>query len=150
VKGFLLTETGLVSAEWIDKNGHMNVNSYISLFEQGTSKLLQYSGLLLSVSDSDITVVAGRIFIEHRKELLEGEAWELWSGFSAVQPSFMTITHRLRGGSSLRAVCDIRGAFFSKSTRTTVNLFHEQVRIAQTLIVPGLVDRFAQNKGVVF
>jgi acyl-CoA thioesterase FadM len=148
MKGFILTMSGIVPTEWIDKNGHMNVASYMALFDHGTDVLLQESGLVVSGADSDITVVAGRIFIEHRKELLECESWELWSGFSTVQPSFMTVTHRLRSGSSLRAVCDIRGAVFSKSTRTAVILDRERLCNARTLIVPGLADRFWQKNGV--
>lgn len=147
MKGFILTVSGIVPTGWIDRNGHMNVTSYMALFDQGTDILLQKSGLLASEADSDITVVAGRIFIEHRKELLEGEGWELWSGFAAVHPSFMTLTHRLRGGASLRAVCDIRGAVFSKSTRTAVNLDQERLWQARTLLVPGLADRFGQKNG---
>ena len=109
MKDFILTASGVVSPEWIDRNGHMNVTSYMALFDQGTEILFLKSGLAVSETDSDITMVAGRIFIEHRKELLEGEEWELWSGFAAIHPSFMTLTHRIRSGSSLRAVCDIRG-----------------------------------------
>lgn len=147
MKGFILTVSGIVPTEWIDKNGHMNVTSYMSLFDKGTDSLLQKSGFAVSEIDSDITVVAGRIFIEHRKELLEGEKWELWSGFVAIYPSFMTLTHRLRSGASLRAICDIRGAAFSKRTRTAVKLDQEFLWKARTLLVPGLVDRFEQKNG---
>lgn len=147
MRGFVLTVTGVVPTGWIDRNGHMNVTSYMALFDQGTEVFLQRSGLLAPDADSDRTVVAGRIFIEHRKELMEGEGWELWSGFSALAPSFVTVTHRLRGGASLRAVCDIRGAFFSKSTRTAVNLQQEHLGKAGALLVPGLVDRFGQRNG---
>lgn len=145
MKGFILTVSGVVPIEWIDKNGHMNVTSYMALFDHGTDVLLQESGLVASDADSDITVVAGRIFIEHRKELSEGESWELWSGFATVHPSFMTLTHRLRGSASLRAICDIRGAVFSKSTRTAVNLDRVRLWQARTLLVPGLADRFGQK-----
>lgn len=147
MKGFVLSLTGTVPSGWIDKNGHMNVTSYMALFDQGTDLLLQKSGFAVSEIDSDITVVAGRIFIEHRKELLEGEKWELWSGFAAIHPSYMTLTHRLRSGTSLRAVCDIRGATFSKRMRTAVMLDQESLWEAQTLLVPGLADRFEQKNG---
>ena len=147
MKGFILTMSGIVPTEWIDKNGHMNVTSYMALFDHGTDVLLQESGLVVSGADSDITVVAGRISIEHRKELLEGEEWELWSGFAAIHPSFMTVTHRLRSGTALRAICDIRGAAFSKCMRTTVILDQESLCKARKLLVPGLADRFAQNNG---
>ena len=71
MKGFILTAQGIVSPEWIDRNGHMNITSYMALFDQGTDILFQKFGLAVSETDSDITMVAGRIYIEHRKELLE-------------------------------------------------------------------------------
>ena len=145
MKGFILTASGVVSPKWIDRNGHMNVTSYMALFDQGTEILFQKSGLAISETDSDITMVAGRIFIEHRKELLEGEEWELWSGFAAIHPSFMTLTHRLRSGYSLRAVCDIRGVVFSKLRRTSITFDQDSLGKAQALLVPGLADRFEKK-----
>ena len=71
MKGFILTAQGIVSPEWIDRNGHMNMTSYMALFDQGTDILFQKFGLAVSETDSDITMVAGRIYSEHRKELLE-------------------------------------------------------------------------------
>lgn len=146
MKGFILTVSGSVPAEWIDKNGHMNVTSYMAIFDQGTDILLQKSGLAVSGNDSDITMVAGRIFIEHRKELLEGEEWELWSGFVAIHPSFMTLTHRLRSGASLRAACDIRGTLFSTKTRVSVVLDQGILKNVASLVIPGIADRFERNK----
>ena len=142
MKDFILTASGVVSPEWIDRNGHMNVTSYMALFDQGTEILFLKSGLAVSETDSDITMVAGRIFIEHRKELLEGEEWELWSGFAAIHPSFMTLTHRIRSGSSLRAVCDIRGVMFSKLRRASITFDQDSLGKARALLVPGLADRF--------
>ena len=107
--------------------------------------MLEKSGLIGAEIDSDITVVAGRIFIEHRRELLKGEEWVLWSGFITVESSFMTITHRLHSGTSLRATCDIRGTAFSKHSRTTAKLENESLCKAKTFLVPGLIDRFEQK-----
>ena len=142
MKGFISTASGEVSPEWIDRNGHMNVTSYMALFDQGTEILLLKSGLAASETDSDITMVAGRIFIEHRKELLEGEEWELWSGFAAIHPSFMTLSHRLCSNSSMRAVCDIRGVVFSKLRRISITVDQDCLVKARALLVPGLADRF--------
>ena len=145
MKGFILTAQGIRSPEWINRNGHMNMTSYMTLFDQGTDILFQKFGLAVSETDSDITMVAGRIYIEHRKELLEGEEWELWSGFAAIHPSFMTLTHRLRSGSSLRAVCDIRGVVLSKRTRTSTTFDQDSLEKVRTLLVPGLADRFEEK-----
>lgn len=146
MRGFVLTVSGVVPTGWIDRNGHMNVTSYMALFDQGTEVLLQKSGLLAPEADSDRTVVAGRIFIEHRKELMEGEGWELWSGFSALHPSFVTVTHRLRGGTSLRAVCDIRSTAFSMKMRKSIVLDQSILACAASFVVSGIVDRFNHYK----
>ncbi|EQA69459.1 acyl-CoA thioesterase [Leptospira noguchii] len=145
MKGFLLTMSGVVLTKWIDQNGHMNVSSYMNLFDQSTNILLQQSGLVSLEIDSEITLVAGRIFIEHRKELLEGESWEVWSGFVTVCSSFITITHRIRSGTSIRAVCDIRGTAFSKFTRKSAFWDIDSMMKAKRFLVPGLADRFEKN-----
>lgn len=141
MKGWIQTMSGVVIPNWIDDNGHMNVASYMAIFDQGMNELLQQSGLISSENRRDLTVVAGRIYIEHRKELLEGEQWTLWSGFSVVQPTFVSVTHRLRSGGGICAVCDIRGAAFSKNTRTAISFATESLAFAQSLLVPGLVSR---------
>jgi len=114
MKGIIPTASGIVSSEWIDSNGHMNVTAYMTLFDQGTEMLLHKFEFVVTEANSDFAVVMGKIFIEHRKELLEGEELELWSGFVAIRPSFITLTHRLRSDFSLRAVCDMQGTALIK------------------------------------
>lgn len=145
MKGFILTMTGNVQTEWIDNNGHMNITSYMAIFDKGSEILLQKSELVSSEINSDITVVAGRIYIEHKKELLKGDEWKLWSSFIAIDPSFITLTHRLHSGGSLRAVCDIRATAFSKHLRASILLDQESLRKAKTMLVHGLKDRFVQK-----
>jgi len=145
MKGFFLTMSGIVLTKWIDQNGHMNVTSYMDIFDQGTNILLNEVNLVPLETSSNITMVAGRIYIEHRKELLEGESWELWSGFATVSTSFVTVTHRLRGSGSVRAICDIRGSAFSKLTRTSISWDIDSIEKAKALLVPSLLDRFERK-----
>jgi acyl-CoA thioesterase FadM len=140
VKGFLLSGSGTVESDWIDKNGHMNVTAYMTLFDRGTDALLEKCGI--GSVGADLTMVASRIMIDHRKELMEGEQWELWSGVAAVCPTYLTVTHRLRSTTSLRAVCDIRGTPFSMRTRAAVVMDERTLEEISGLIVPGLLDRF--------
>lgn len=95
----------------------------------------------------ELTMVAARILIDHRKELMEGEQWELWSGVVSAHPTYLTVTHRLRGGTSLRAVCDIRGTPFSMRTRAATVLDDVTLKDMGKWIVPGLVDRFDARMG---
>lgn len=141
MKGFIRTASGVVLPTWIDDNGHMNVAAYMALFDRGTDVLLARCGL--RIAQSDLTMVAGRILIEHRKELMQGEPWELWSGVAGAHASHVTVTHRLRGGTSLRAVCDIRGKPFSKQKRAAVTLNDVVLKEVRKLLVAGLVDRFS-------
>ena len=140
MKSFLLVDSGIVPMEWIDKNGHMNVVSYMALFDIATDVLLEKCGI--GLEGADLTMVAARINIDYRKELMEGESWELWSGIISAQPSYLTITHRLRSAGSQRAVCDIRGIPFSKRARVATILNDVLLDKVRERIVVGLTDRF--------
>lgn len=143
MKGFVLTLSGTVKSEWIDSNFHMNVSAYMEVFDLGTKILIHKSGLLPYESDSDTTLVAGRVYIEHKMELLEGDPWGLWSGFACIRPTLVTVAHRLRSGPSLCASCDILGVVFSKKKRASVLLTKRSIDLACAYIVPGLTDRFS-------
>jgi len=141
MKGYIQTGAGVVPEQWIDKNGHMNIAAYMALFDQGSDILLQTCGCVPSLG-SDTTFVAGRILIDHRKELFLGDKWEQWSGIVAVQHGYLTITHRLRSASSIRATCDIRAKPFSVQNRVAVSLDPEIVRRLSSFRIPGQLDRF--------
>lgn len=140
MKGFLLCDTGCVASEWIDHNGHMNVTAYMTLFDKGTNVLLERCGI--GVPNSDLTIVAARIMIDHRREFKQGECWELWCGVVSVFPTYLTLTHRLRSAKSVHAVCDIRGTPFSMKSRSSTFLGEENLIKLSQLITPGLIDRF--------
>jgi len=144
VKGFYLTAEGEVEEKWIDINGHMNIAHYVALFDKGTFAMLKKIGIdSASLKENLPTVVASRIYVAHRKELLLGDRWELWSGFASISKETLTISHRLISNSSSRAVCDIKGEVISPVTRGKSNLSDETVELAQSYLVKGLRDRFA-------
>lgn len=140
MKGFVLCDKGCVATEWIDSNGHMNVTAYMALFDKGTNVLLNRCGI--GNCNGDLTMVATRLMIDHRRELIQGDNWELWSGVISAYPTYLTITHRLRSPKSLHAACDIRGVPFSKRSRGAVRFDNDDLMKLQQLIVLGLVDRF--------
>jgi len=140
VKGFILCDTGIVSEEWIDDNGHMNVTAYMRLFDRGTNLLLDR--FVTSIYSADLTIVASRIMLEHRRELLQGDSWELWSGVISVTSTYVTLTHRLRSTKSIHAVCHIRGVLFSIETRQSLQFEAKHVNKLSKFIIHGLVDRF--------
>ena len=142
--GFVLTAEGVVSADWIDTNGHMNIMWYTSLFDQGCKDLMARIGITTgSLHDDDITVVAARIATTHRRELMTGDSWRLWSGLLNANASKLTFTHRLVSGGMIRAVCHIQSHAFDVSTRMRSQLPNPVVAKASSLVVPGLVDPFS-------
>ena len=142
--GFVLTAEGEVLEEWIDANGHMNIMWYTSLFDRGCEVLLARLGITNdSVRAGGLTVVAARIMTTHRRELLCGESWRLWSGLLAATPSTLTFTHRLMVGGVIRAVCHIQSHAFDPASRGRSVLPDAMVAHAGALIVPGMVDPFA-------
>ena len=141
--GFVLTAEGTVPPAWIDANGHMNIMWYTSLFDQGCEVLLARLGITLaSVRAGGITAVAARISTTHRRELMLGEAWQLWSGLLGANASALTFTHRLVSGGMIRAVCHIQSHAFDPETRGRSVLPEALVEQARTLVVPGLADPF--------
>lgn len=146
MKGYLSTGSGTVPREWIDNNGHVNIARYMTLFDQGSAAILEQLRQRVPLAPSDMAVVASRIYVEHKNELFEGESWNLWTGLITLDRSFLTITHRLMGGQSLRAKCDIRSVFFSKRTRTSINLDESALATAGRFVVAGLSDRFLTGR----
>lgn len=142
--GFVLSAEGAVPEAWIDANGHMNIMWYTSVFDRGCEVLLSRLGITeASVRLGGITLVAARIATTHRRELLCGESWQLWSGLVMATPSALTFTHRLVSGGTIRAVCHIQSHAFDPVSRGRATLPQTVVTHAETLIVPGLADPFA-------
>lgn len=140
MKGFHLTLQGRVRPEWIDRNSHMNMARYLDLFDDACDKLLEESSLLYPVHG--LTFVAGRVQMAHRRELLEGEDWEIWSGYAAVEAESITFVHRLTSGGRVRATCDIYSTPFSMRDRTSALLGPEAIEKARNFAVPGIQSPF--------
>lgn len=136
---FVKTSSGVVSEDWIDSNGHMNVTAYMRLFDHGTAILAREAGI---TEARDLTLVAARMIIHYRKELLVDEAWSLWSGVSSVQPGSLTIVHKLRSTLSVHATCHIKSNGFSKNSRSAILFDTGVLNGLSKFLVPGLADRF--------
>lgn len=143
MKGFSLTSQGKVQESWIDRNGHMNIMWYMALFDKGTDVMLEKIGITSTSMGSDATTtIASRIYVAHRKELLVGEAWELWSGLTSLDAASLTFTHRLVSLATMRATCDIKTNAFSIRTRKQASLPVAILERAKKYLVPGLADYF--------
>lgn len=139
---FVKTSSGVVSEDWIDSNGHMNVTAYMRLFDHGTAILARESGI---TEARDLTLVAARMIIDYHKELLVDEAWSLWSGVSSVQPGSLTIVHKLRSTRTIHATCHIKSNGFSKNSRSATLFDSDVLSGLGKFLVPGLADRFFTN-----
>lgn len=121
----------------------MNIAYYMALFDRGTELLTE--PLLDRVSadhGKSMTVVAGRVFIEYKKELFEGDVWQLFGGFSRIDSGGMTMTMRLICRNALRARCDIQGSYTSLKTRRRLALDDGVLVGLEGFLIDGLVDRF--------
>lgn len=142
-RGFNYLQSGLVKPEWIDENGHMNVVHYMRIFDEGTHIMLKLIGLSdKSVKKKRYTIVASRINIIHRKELLCGEQWQLASGLLTVTTRYLTLVHRLTSKNTVRAYCYIRGAVFCMDQRGSRTLDDHALDKAKQFVVAGLRDPF--------
>ncbi|MCC6278787.1 MAG: thioesterase family protein [Oligoflexia bacterium] len=145
MRNFLKTAEGTVPKSWIDINGHMNVVHYMALFDQGSDALCKNLGITSqSIAQGHPTLVANRIYISHKRELLEGDTFEVWSGFINVTPEYATLTHRLVSQGSVRASCDIRASAFCPVTRKPASLNLEILSKAASFKISGMADRFAE------
>ena len=135
--------SGLVKPEWIDRNGHMNVVCYMRIFDKGTNQMLKLIGLSdKSVNKDRYTIVASRINIIHRKELLCDEPWQLDGGLLTVNSRYLTLVHRLSSKNTVRAYCYIRGVVFCTSHRVSRVLDNYVLDKAKQFVVAGLKDPF--------
>ena len=95
--------------------------------------------------ENGITLVGGRIYIAHRKELLENDEFEIWSGLSSITDRGFTISHRAVKSGHIHATCDIKASAFSRNSRKSIRLEPGVLKIAEAYIIPGMKDRFANE-----
>ena len=64
------------------------------------------------------SMVAGRFYIEHRKELFKGDHLEVWTGIVPFNESAIIMVHRLKSSNKgLIATCEVLTCFFNLRTR---------------------------------
>lgn len=124
MKGFQLLKAGLVDTAWIDRNDHVNIKAYFALFEEGSWRLWDQVRQSVGVDD-DLTMVAGRFYIEHRRELSKDRGWELWSACLPRSSTSAVLVHRIRatdGAREIVATCEVLVSGFSMKTRAVCEL----------------------------
>ena len=146
MKGYFQTLRDRVHSNWIDYNGHMNIMWYMNVFDRCSDILTQKLGLSgEDAPENGITLVAGRIYIAHRKELLENDEFEIWSGLTSISDRGFTISHRAVKNGRIHATCDINANAFSRNSRKSIRLAPEVLKTAEAYIIPGMKDRFANE-----
>lgn len=121
MRGFQLLKSGQVDPAWIDRNEHMNIKAYFDLFEEGSWRLWDRIRRCASVVDDDLTMVAGRFYIEHRRELSQYRTWELWSACVPWDATSLIFVHRIRasdGPREISATCEVLVSGFSMEARS--------------------------------
>ena len=85
MKDYILTNEGFVKSNWIDINGHLNIRWYTKIFDDANFSLLEKIGIDKKTIKKDLlTVVAGRIFMSYRQELIKGDFWLFRIDSSAI------------------------------------------------------------------
>jgi len=143
VKEFLHLHSGKVDPSWIDRNGHMNVVHYMRLFDEGMDLMLKATGMTnWQTKNGHLTIVASRINIVHRKELLCGEPWALSSAFSTITTRYISLVLRLTANYSIRAYCYILGVFFCIDRRRPAILAENLLDNLKPFRIAELTDPF--------
>lgn len=143
-KQFSRTLDGVVAADWVDANGHMNVKHYFALFEDAN---WAFWARLKGHHDDDLSMVAGRIFIEHRLELHENRPFEVLSACQPWDSRSLLFLHRLKardGKREIAAAAEFLASAFSLSTRQSVALPIELQDIIREQAIAGIKPRLAQ------
>ena len=144
MKGFQLSLEGQVLNGWIDYNDHMNIEFHSHIFVRATEILIGKLGInAASVAAGEPTLVATRQHIKYRRELLQGDQWQVWSGLAYLSEASITLSHRLIARDVIRAVCDIQMISFCPIARQPTPMAEERMNQGMGFVVPGLVDIFA-------
>lgn len=139
-----VTLRGTVGAAAIDDNAHMNIKAYLEVFEQG-SWAVWHELVAEAQLPSETTMVAGRLLVEHRCELLEGDHWELRSRALPSTDTSLVVVHRLYrvndGESRIAATAEILCSAFSRFDRTMVPLGETMQGVLAARATDGLRSR---------
>ena len=144
LKGFILTVSGKVHADWIDVNGHMNIMWYTHLFNEGNFVLMERIGITNKLVDQGHpTMIGSRLLVEHRDSLFSDDPFEVWSGFITVAKGYLTVTHRIFKENKLKASCSLRARAYIPRERLTGEFSEETMQAAKKFLIVGLKDPFS-------
>ena len=135
MKTFINTINGVVPLKWIDGNGHMNVAYYMQVFDQSMLSFLDK----INIDDENLTMVASRVNMSYRKELLEGDEFHVLVGIANIGTRSMSISQKLICNN---ATCAILAVSFSIVERCSVTIEKDIALRAKEYIVSELRDPF--------
>jgi acyl-CoA thioesterase FadM len=143
MNGFIKTINGIVPIEWVDINGHMNVTYYMNLFDKSMLFLLDKININeQSIKKGMHTMVASRVNMSYRKELLEGDDYQIMAGITGLRGSSMAISQKLMRGSVTYATCDILSISFSVVERCTVAIENDVLIRVKKYMIDGVKNPF--------
>lgn len=142
---FVVTLTGEVGIESYDRNNHMNIVHYLKFFDQATFCFFEKTGFTEEfISKSSLSIVAGKILTNHKKEMFLGDKFTIKSGFISYDSSSFIITNRMYRNSTLVAVSDMTMCVIDLITRDRTQVPEEILRQCQAYLIPGLKNPFLE------
>jgi len=140
----LLQETirGSTDANWVDKNGHVNISNYISLLDKSLEALCSFPGSINSILNNSVSYVARSYYVKHQRELLHPSGWYMKAGVTFIARNKFMSFHCLYQGQTRVAKFYLESVFFDLISRRSIDLSLEQI----DLYTYGLVTGFDQNR----
>ena len=145
MKDYILTNEGFVKSNWIDINGHLNIRWYTKIFDDANFSLLEKIGIDKKTIKKDLlTVVAGRIFMSYRQELIKGDFWQVKSGLTYINSKHLVLSHRLISNDIIKSTCEISGTPISLKNRSVTNLNKKIINKAKKYFIEGSLNFYSK------
>ena len=132
------TFIGVVYPWHHDQMGHMNVQHYIGMFDNGTWNLFAEIGLTADwMKENTRGMAAVQQNISYRREMTSGDLVEVRSGFLEISPRKVRFVHEMinRGTGEITAVAEITGVMLDTVKRRSVAMPDDVMAKAQNMVV---------------
>lgn len=136
-----VTNQGHTKANWVDKNGHVNISHYIALLDKSLETLCSFPGSINSVLKEDQSYVARNYYVKHHSELIHPTKWSFKAGICSLTNQKFESVHFLYIGQTRVAKFYIECVFFDLIYRKAINITLSQV----TSYTHGIVAGFDQK-----
>ena len=118
----ILTFEGIVEKSSIDLNGHMGTHYYLDIVTIGTHKFVTNTKLKTLLTDQNQSFVISKLMCHFRKELREGDRWNLCTGVYKCDIYGFSLIHNLNIGKKVMAKFYSQCIFFDLSERKSFTL----------------------------